>query len=767
MEKETENLYLSIEESKKIINKTIKEGDMNKMQSIMGSILYDDSSFKYEKDGNDYQLNRNLGKDYLEIKFRQFSENFLTKNIVDIELLKDVVAIQNGYEPHLIKEDKIIDYIEGDYTRLQDVESDRISFLKQLKFLEQKGIVTEENTPMLINLKKDTEYDKIKLSEEEIYKYSVKHVINDRYKNNGIFEEQTVEQNNKYKDENRARIEKERDEYWTKKFRDALLEKGYSEMIFKDSDKPRRTSDNQLLDKFYETAYNFKQKGRSFIEDSSIVKMEQNYNIPEFSVYKREKNNNGIYFNDLHMLTRDPQYMEEILKITALDIRSQGIKKPFIYTSAILNNQDALHKKVYVKAQMKALLDHGEYSFDDIKVQKQHQDVYQELLNEYAEKRVSVFDVDKVIEGLKDGTTSKLDRFILLKNLRSENFLNGHEQSEFLTKNNIVPEEYNAMLMKIEQGKDNLTEKEVLDLSTVVEYIDTMNSAIKKDLITSTSSQDIRTNIEEPNQIIERLGKYMFTDNEENLIKNKESIIHFKDFDGKKTSNGLNHDRDTISQLGEKIKTTKLGEKIKPELVDVIQRKKMLIDLYDNFPENEFPKLTDQVKRDFVNVLSQDLPLIDKNNPKNINYKISAQTLQTIGDIIREYKIFDIGNYLADRIDHDALGDVRENQQENKVVSPKDLIVHTEPTNDIDITKNGEELHENYDSGSSTQVKGEIPAQDDLIEPPYISQSKSTVYKVEIPNNHDSEPNEFSNTAYKQEQLGTRTISQKPKAHGG
>lgn len=701
---EKEDLYLSKEESEKIINKIIKEGDINKMQSVIGSILYDDSNFKYEKDGKDYQLNKNLGKDYLEIKFRQFSENFLTKNIVDLELLKDVVAIQNGYKPNLIKEDKIIDYISGDYTRLKDVESDRISFLKQLKFLEQKGIITEENTPMIVNLKKDTEYDKMVLSEEEIYKYSVKHIINDRYKNNGIFEEQTVEQNDKYKDENRAKIEKERDEYWTKKFRDALLEQGYSELIFKESDKPRRTSDNQLLDKFYETTYNLKQKGRSFIEDSSIVKMNQNYNIPEFSIYKREKNNNGIYFNDLHILTRDRQNMEDILKLTALDIRSQGIKKPYIYTSAILNNQDALHKKIYVKAQMKALLDHGEYSFDDIKVQKQHQDVYEELLNEYAEKRVSVFDINKVVEGLKDGTTSKLDRMILLKHLNSENFLNGHDQSEFLTKNNIVPEEYNAMLMKIKVGKDNLNEKEILDLSTVIEYIDTMNSAIKNDSITSTVSQDIKTNIEEPKEISN--GLIQFSVNERELIENNKRIIDFKDFDNQKNTNGLNHDYDIIKSLGNKIKDEKfasivstLGEK----LIDTIEKKKMLIDLHERFPE-----ISKEVKKDFINLLSQDLSM---ENTQKVSFKVGDKTLQTIGDTIRQYGLSDIGNYISTRIDHAALGNVHFEKNQNNVNDH-----HLDYMNNNSNIQNNQELDmPNLDKNQ--EIRGNMPDHDDLIEP--------------------------------------------------
>lgn len=758
---EKEDLYLSKEESEKIINKIIKEGDINKMQSVIGSILYDDSNFKYEKDGKDYQLNKNLGKDYLEIKFRQFSENFLTKNIVDLELLKDVVAIQNGYKPNLIKEDKIIDYISGDYTRLKDVESDRISFLKQLKFLEQKGIITEENTPMIVNLKKDTEYDKMVLSEEEIYKYSVKHIINDRYKNNGIFEEQTVEQNDKYKDENRAKIEKERDEYWTKKFRDALLEQGYSELIFKESDKPRRTSDNQLLDKFYETTYNLKQKGRSFIEDSSIVKMNQNYNIPEFSIYKREKNNNGIYFNDLHILTRDRQNMEDILKLTALDIRSQGIKKPYIYTSAILNNQDALHKKIYVKAQMKALLDHGEYSFDDIKVQKQHQDVYEELLNEYAEKRVSVFDINKVVEGLKDGTTSKLDRMILLKHLNSENFLNGHDQSEFLTKNNIVPEEYNAMLMKIKVGKDNLNEKEILDLSTVIEYIDTMNSAIKNDSINSTVSQDIRTNMESPKKMSDEL--IQFSTEERDLIENNKRIIDFKDFDNKKSTNNLNHDYDIIKGLANKINNEKFSSIVLPlgdKFIDTVKRKKMLIDLHEKFTDENFPKITQKIKEDFIKLLSQDLSSKDiPENNKNVVYRVGEKTLETIGNVIREYAMSDIGDYLTGKIDHAALGDVSFTAQQelkSQNLVSEDLIVHKKSTSNI--TNDSQEAvmlasymdsFENIDNGSSTEVRGDTPTQDDVIEPFYNSD-----YNV-------NETNEFTNEAENRDTSKTRAPSKK------
>lgn len=650
-----ENEYLSQKDSEKIINNIIKEGDIAKIQAVMEAVLYGNSNLRYKKDEKDekeYQLNQNLSQSYKEIKFRAFSEQFLTKNIVDLELLKEVVSIQNGLSSNLIKDDEMKKYIMGDYTILKDSESDRISFLKQLKFLEQEGIIDEETTPLISVLKEKSEYDKIILTDEENHKYSLKKIINNKFENTGVLEEQKIEQDEKYFNENRAKIKKERDEYWNKKYRDALLQSGLSEMVFKDSDRPRKTSDNQLIDKFYEATHNLKQKGRSFIEDSSIVKMNQDYNIPQFTIYKREKNNNGIYFNDLHMLTRNPEEMNAILKITALDVRAQGIEKPYIYTSPILNNQDAINKKIYVEAQMRALLDHGEYSFDDIKVQKQHQDVYQKLLEEYADKRVSVFDMNKSIEGLKDGTISKIDRMVLLKHLNSENFLNGHTQSEFLSQNNIVPEDYNAMLVKIKDNKGNITEKEANMLHVVMDYIETMGNSIS---LENNKSDDIKTNINSEVQDISN-GMIQFSNQEKELIKSSKKIIDFKDYDGLESSN----ERQIIQSLGKKIKDPQyesLIQSLPENLIEPITKKSILISLHEMHPE-----IHPTIKKDFIKLISQNLSI---ENSFQVGSSIGEQKLEEIGNVIRQYKLEEIGNYLSTRIDHSALGKISFKNEEN------------------------------------------------------------------------------------------------------
>lgn len=644
-----ENEYLSQKESEKIINNIIKEGDIAKIQAVMEAVLYGNSNLRYkknEKDEKEYQLNQNLSQSYKEIKFRAFSEQFLTKNIVDLELLKEVVSIQNGLSSNLIKDDEMKKYIMGDYTILKDSESDRINFLKQLKFLEQEGIIDEENTPLITVLREKSEYDKIILTEEENHKYSLKKIINNRFENTGVLEEQKIEQDEKYFNENRAKIKKERDEYWNEKFRAALLKSGLSEMVFKDSDRPRRTSDNQLIDKFYEATNNLKQKGRSFIEDSSIVKMNKEYKVPEYTMYKREKNNNGVYFNDLHMLTRNPEEMKEILKITALDVRAQGIEKPYIYTSAVLSYQDSINKKIYVEAQMRALLDHGEYSFDDIKVQKQHQDVYQKLLEEYADKRVSVFDMNKTIESLKNGTTSKIDKMILLKNLDSENFSNGHTQSEFLLQNNIVPEDYNLMLSKIKDNKGNITEKEANMLHVVMDYIETMGSSIN--LENNKKSDDIKMNI---NSEVQEISNNMiqFSTQETQLISNSKKIIDFNDYDGVQNSN----ERQFIKSLGQKVKNPEFENLISslPEnLIEAITKKSMLINLHEMHPE-----INPTIKKDFIKLISQNLSI---ENTFKVSSMIGDQKLEEIGNVIRQYKLEEIGNYLSTRIDHSALGTI-------------------------------------------------------------------------------------------------------------
>lgn len=658
--------YLSKEDSEKVINKVIRDGDLDRINSVMENILYKKDTFTQKKEDKEYFLNENLSKDYLEIKFRQFSELFLTQNTVDLELLKDVVSIQNGLKPSLIQEEKVIDYIKEGYSSLKGQPTDRISFLKQIKFLEEEGIINEENTPLLQNLKVNSEYADIKLTQEEEYNFSLKNIINNKYKNNGIVEQQKVEEDEKFLDEQRAKIEKDRDEYWTKKFREELLKQGYSEMVFKDSDKPRKTSDNTILDKFYEKLYNLKKEGFIFKEDTSIVRMNANYDIPEYSIYKRAKNNNGIYFDDLHILTQNKEAMSEILRLSALDVRSQGIKNPYVYTSPFLNNQDALHKKQYVEAQIRALVEHGEYSFDNIKVQKQHQDVYDRLLEEYASKRVSVIDMDKIVEGLIDNSTSRIDRKILLNHLNENNFLNGHTQSEFLMQNNIVPEEYNSMLKKINDKSKPLTEKEINNLSLVLEYIDTIGSSLKNNEVTLPKVEGMKINPEDPKEIQSKI--IQFTKPEKELIDNNKTITSFNDYENKKNTDGTNHDYDLIKSLAIKIKDPDfkdLVSELSEKTIDAIKRKSMLIDLHENNPH-----ISPELKQTFVNLLNQE---IDESNLQKVLYRIGGDnSLVEIGDTIRNNSLVEIADYIKFKIQHEALGnlDLHQNYQQFELQDP-------------------------------------------------------------------------------------------------
>ncbi len=640
-----DNKYLSQEESEKIINKIIKEGDLNRVQTVMESILYSNNNFIYEKDGQDYLLSKNLDAQYMERKFRQFSESFLTKNIIDLELLKDVVSIQNGFKPQLIKQESVENYIRGDYMVLKDSPSDRISFLKQIKFLEESSIIDEENTPLLSSLKLKTEYNDIKLTEEEKYQFSLKKVINNKFENSGLGEQKKVEENEKYIDE------QSRQEYWNKKFKEALLEMKCTEMIFKNSDKPRKESDNALLDKFYEMSYNMKQKGRSFIEDSSIVKMDDTYGMPLRTFYKIEKNNKGVYFNDLPALLQDEK-VKDILRLTALNVRAQGIENPFIYTSKILNTQDALQKKNYVEAQMRALLDHAEYSFDDIKVQKQHADVYEELLKEYAMKKIGVLDIDKTIEGLKDNSTSKLDRRVLLNYLEDNGFapLPIEEHQDFLSQNNIVPEEYVAMLKKIKDKSDSLTDKEFDNLSMVVDYIKTIGNNLTQQISNDTIGDTIKENVE--NEVSNDLPK-LFTTHETEFIKKPEQIKKFNDYENKKQGSGLNADYSMIETLWKKIKNPEMNasvESVPSNTIDLIEKKGMLIDLY------KMPQIDPNLKKQFAVFFEQNI------NPNNLNGQ--EQTLYELGNAIREHNLVDIANYMIKKgINHDALGKMNLNNE--------------------------------------------------------------------------------------------------------
>lgn len=640
-----DNKYLSQEESEKIINKIIKEGDLNRVQTVMENILYSNNNFIYEKDGQDYLLSKNLDAQYMERKFRQFSEAFLTKNIIDIELLKDVVAIQNGFKPQLIKHESVENYIRNDYMVLKDSHSDRISFLKQIKFFEESGIIDEENTPLLSSLKLKTEYNDIKLTDEEKYQFSLKKVINNKFENSGLVEQKKIEEDEKYIDEQRAKIEKSRQEYWNKKFKDALLEMNCTEMIFKDTDKPRKESDNVLLDKFYEMSYNMKQKGRSFIEDSSIVKMDNTYGMPLRTFYKIEKNNKGVYFNDLPALLQD-ENMKNILKLTALNVRAQGIENPFIYTSKILNTQDALQKKAYVEAQMRALLDHAEYSFDNIKVQQQHADVYERLLNEYASKKIGVLDIDKTIEGLKDNSTSKLDRRVLLNYLADNGFapLPTEEHKDFLSQNNIVAEEYVAMLKKIKDKSDSLTDKEFDNLSLVIDYIKTIGNNLTEDITNDTIGDKIKENLE--NDISSKPP--IFTKHEIAFIEKPEQIRKFNDYEDKKQGAGLNPDYKMLENLWEKIKSPEMKnvvDSVPPNTIELIEKKGMLIDLY------KMPQIDPNLKKQFANFLNQNI------NPNNLNGQ--EQSLFELGNAIREHNLIDIANYMIKKgINHDALGEM-------------------------------------------------------------------------------------------------------------
>ncbi len=527
----------------------------------------------------------------------QLSSEMITSQHIDLDLLQEIVKVQNNIEDNnmplsnevkeVLIEDKVLESVEG---------LKRENNLKRLKANIEEGRIDEDQEWIQL-LKSNTDYSQIKLNEEEQANF-----VSQNPSNKPALAE--VSEKPEYKSEKQIPVvQKDIQEYWRERYIQKMNEYGLTEVHMDQYLKQanRKYKDNKYAAKLYDaydwlldkTVYPFK--------EVSISKLDDNYNIPTYSLFKESRFGKGVKFNQLPEPGHDMAY-----ELAALKVRESGIQKPYVYATKPTSNQDLIQKNRFIENQINALIEYADYDINDIDVPHQFKPILEKIKKEQEMKQAMVLDQEELLQKVVNGNTNKSEREMFLDKINVTENINGELVSKNFDMNN--PNDV-LLLQKISEGskiedkgesENNLLNllKEKFKFAQNYKPENPSPSFQNVDSVKEENKKPVNNSESEDDQLVNK----SITLEENEILSKEKALINFNDYNGVQTDpeTKINEELEAILSLKKKLDNPEVSEQIDKQQRDLIIRKGTIIETFRNNPE-----LDDDEKKVIVKLLGK------------------------------------------------------------------------------------------------------------------------------------------------------------------
>ncbi len=527
----------------------------------------------------------------------QLSSEMITSQHIDLDLLQEIVKVQNNIEDNnmplsnevkeVLIEDKVLESVEG---------LKRENNLKRLKANIEEGRIDEDQEWIQL-LKSNTDYSQIKLNEEEQANF-----VSQNPSNKPALAE--VSEKPEYKSEKQIPVvQKDIQEYWRERYIQKMNEYGLTEVHMDQYLKQanRKYKDNKYAAKLYDaydwlldkTVYPFK--------EVSISKLDDNYNIPTYSLFKESRFGKGVKFNQLPEPGHDMAY-----ELAALKVRESGIQKPYVYATKPTSNQDLIQKNRFIENQINALIEYADYDINDIDVPHQFKPILEKIKKEQEMKQAMVLDQEELLQKVVNGNTNKSEREMFLDKINVTENINGELVSKNFDMNN--PNDV-LLLQKISEGskiedkgesENNLLNllKEKFKFAQNYKPENPSPSFQDVDSVKEENKKPVNNSESEDDQLVNK----SITLEENQILSKEKALINFNDYNGVQTDpeTNVNEELEAILSLKKKLDNPEVSEQIDKQQRDLIIRKGTIIETFKNNPE-----LDDDEKKVIVKLLGK------------------------------------------------------------------------------------------------------------------------------------------------------------------
>lgn len=527
----------------------------------------------------------------------QLSSEMITSQHIDLDLLQEIVKVQNNIEDNnmplsnevkeVLIEDKVLESVEG---------LKRENNLKRLKANIEEGRIDEDQEWIQL-LKSNTDYSQIKLNEEEQANF-----VSQNPSNKPALAE--VSEKPEYKSEKQIPVvQKDIQEYWRERYIQKMNEYGLTEVHMDQYLKQanRKYKDNKYAAKLYDaydwlldkTVYPFK--------EVSISKLDDNYNIPTYSLFKESRFGKGVKFNQLPEPGHDMAY-----ELAALKVRESGIQKPYVYATKPTSNQDLIQKNRFIENQINALIEYADYDINDIDVPHQFKPILEKIKKEQEMKQAMVLDQEELLQKVVNGNTNKSEREMFLDKINVTENINGELVSKNFDMNN--PNDV-LLLQKISEGskiedkgesENNLLNllKEKFKFAQNYKPENPSPSFQNVDSVKEENKKPVNNSESEDDQLVNK----SITLEENQILSKEKALINFNDYNGVQTDpeTNVNEELEAILSLKKKLDNPEVSEQIDKQQRDLIIRKGTIIETFKNNPE-----LDDDEKKVIVKLLGK------------------------------------------------------------------------------------------------------------------------------------------------------------------
>ena len=349
----------------------------------------------------------------------------------------------------------------------------------------------------------------------------------------------------------------------------------------------RKYKDNIIASKFYnaydwlldKTVYPFK--------EVSIAKLDDEYNIPTYSLFKESRFGKGVKFNQLPEPGHDMAY-----ELAALKVRESGVEKPYVYATKPTSNQDLIAKNRFIENQINALIEYGEYDINDIDVPHQFKPVLEKIKKEQEMKQAQVLDTSELLNKVIEGNTNQSERKMFLEFLNLTKNINGEEVSinfDMNDKNDVELLQnisYGYQIKNDENNENNLLNLLKQKFEFAKNYVpespsfEEPNNEVDSNFTNQTElSQEQSSEID--------LESMTPTSKESDIIANPKILQKFQDYEGKQTNpeTNVNETLEAIISLKNKLLIPEIADKLDDQQKNMIERKGIIAETFRDFPE--------------------------------------------------------------------------------------------------------------------------------------------------------------------------------------
>tara|TARA_Y100001960_G_scaffold334187_1_gene446784 strand:- start:18334 stop:20565 length:2232 start_codon:yes stop_codon:yes gene_type:complete len=559
--------------------------DFEEKRAAMALLGFGNSSLSKDLFQNqEIELPKMTDKKFIGEKLMQFSSEMITSPHIDLELLQEIIKVQNNIEDsniplsnevkEILIEDKVLESIKG---------LERESNLKRLKANIEEGRIDDQQEWIKL-LKKNTDYDRIELSQEEQQHFVSQHPVNQPAS-------AEIKEQSNYKSKPQIPVvQKDMEEYWREKYIQKMNEYGLTEVHMDKYLKQtnRKYKDNKHVAKLYNaydwlldrTVYPFK--------EVSISKLDDEYNIPTYSLFKESRSGKGVKFNQLPEPGHDMAY-----ELAALKVRESGIQKPYVYATKPTSNQDLIQKNRFVENQINALIEYADYDINDIDVPHQFKPILEKIKKEQEMKQAMVLDQEELLQKVINGNTNQSEREMFLDKINITENVNGELISKNFDMNN--PNDV-KLIEKISEGKiiEDKGEGENNLLNLLKEKFQFAKTYVPETPAPTLEDADLNAKEANPadkktadNSTDDPLLDSSLTVKENALLSEENALIKFNNYDESQTTPETKvHDNlEAILSLKNKLDKPEIAEQLNAQQKDLIFRKGTIIETFRNNPE--------------------------------------------------------------------------------------------------------------------------------------------------------------------------------------